>query len=650
MDMKEWLNGLRKAERKKAMPILSFPAVQLMGISVRELISDSDRQAEGMQRIAERVDAAASVSLMDLSVEAECFGSQIVVSEDEVPTVKGSIVSDLEEVENLQIPPVGAGRTDIYIDAVRKAAEKIQDRPVFAGMIGPYSLAGRLLDVTEIMFYCYDEPEMVALLLDKVTEFLISYGKAYKETGAHGIMLAEPLAGLLSPALAEEFSAPYVKRIVDALQDDRFLVIYHNCGNSTIQMIDSILDTGAAAYHFGNAIDMAEMLKHIPADTIAMGNVDPAGQFRNGTSESIRTATLSLMEKCCTYPNFVISSGCDIPPMAKWENIDAFFQAVADFMENKEFAYKKNRAEGAAEETDVTVNGRILRAAKGTTLGELLKKEGLAMPCAGMGRCGKCRVRAEGRLSEPDAVEQQKLSAKELSGNIRLACRTVILGPCQVEWETERDMEIRLGDRASFGGGEPLFDRLGAAVDVGTTTLAAQLYGKNGLLAQTGLENPQKAYGADVISRVERSLAGEGEALKKAVCGGIGTLLDELAAHAGVSAEQIDTLVITGNTSMLYLLTGRSPECLSHAPFQADWLAGEWTDGKALGLPCPDARVYFPPCISAFVGADITCAMLHTGLGESAEPASCGYRNQWGNRAESGRGAVLLFDGGGPGL
>ena len=331
MNMKEWLNELREAETKKAMPILSFPAVQLMGISVKELSSNSDRQAEGMVRIAERVDAAASVSLMDLSVEAECFGSQIVVSEDEVPTVKGSIVSDLEDVEKLLIPPVGAGRTDIYIDAVRKAVEKIHDRPVFAGMIGPYSLAGRLLDVTEIMFYCYDEPEMVALLLDKVTEFLISYGKAYKETGANGIMLAEPLAGLLSPALAEEFSAPYVKRIVDALQDDNFLVIYHNCGDCTIQMIDSILDTGAAAYHFGNAIDMAEMMKHIPADTIAMGNIDPAGQFRNGTTESIRTETLELMEKCCSYPNFVISSGCDIPPMSKWENIDAFFQAVSDF-------------------------------------------------------------------------------------------------------------------------------------------------------------------------------------------------------------------------------------------------------------------------------------------------------------------------------
>lgn len=284
-----------------------------------------------MKLIADRVDAAAAVSLMDLSVEAECFGASIVVSEDEVPTVKGSMVSDPEEAEALAVPPIGAGRTDIYIKAIGKAVTLITDRPVFAGMIGPYSLAGRLLDVTEIMLYCYDEPEMVKVLLDKVTEFLIAYGKAYKKAGADGIMLAEPLAGLLSPSLAEEFSAPYVKRIVEALQDESFLVIYHNCGDCTIQMIDSILDTGAAAYHFGNAIDMTQMLPLIPKDTIVMGNVDLAGQFRNGTPESIRKVTQELMTACSGYSNFLISSGCDIPPMSKWENIDAFFEAVADY-------------------------------------------------------------------------------------------------------------------------------------------------------------------------------------------------------------------------------------------------------------------------------------------------------------------------------
>ena len=330
-NMKEWLQQLKDAPAKKPMPILSFPAISLLGVSVREMISDSALQAEGMKRIADRVDSAAAVSLMDLSVEAECFGSQIVVSEDEVPTVKGSIVSSQEEVDALMVPAVGTARTGIYIEAVRRAKEEITDRPVFAGMIGPYSLAGRLADVTEIMLYCYDEPEMVESLLEKVTEFLIAYGKAYKEAGADGILMAEPLAGLLSPSLVEEFSSPYVKRIVDALQDENFLVIYHNCGNTTVQSIDSILSTGSAAYHFGNAIDMAEMMRHIPADTVAMGNVDPAGQFRNGTPESIRQETLSILKACSGYPNFVISSGCDIPPLSKWENIDAFFAAVEEF-------------------------------------------------------------------------------------------------------------------------------------------------------------------------------------------------------------------------------------------------------------------------------------------------------------------------------
>lgn len=332
-NMKEWLQQLKDAPAKKPMPILSFPAISLLGVSVREMISDSALQAEGMKRIADRVDSAAAVSLMDLSVEAECFGSQIVVSEDEVPTVKGSIVSSQEEVDALKVPAVGTARTGIYIEAVRRAKEEITDRPVFAGMIGPYSLAGRLADVTEIMLYCYDEPEMVESLLEKVTEFLIAYGRAYKEAGADGILMAEPLAGLLSPSLVEEFSSPYVKRIVDALQDENFLVIYHNCGNTTVQSIDSILSTGSAAYHFGNAIDMAEMMRHIPADTVAMGNVDPAGQFRNGTPESIRQETLSILKACSGYPNFVISSGCDIPPLSKWENIDAFFAAAKEFYE-----------------------------------------------------------------------------------------------------------------------------------------------------------------------------------------------------------------------------------------------------------------------------------------------------------------------------
>ena len=326
MNMKQWIAEL--PQYKKAFPILSFPCVSLLGCSVKELIGDSDKQAEGMVRVAKRTNAAAAVSLMDLSVEAECFGAKVRFFDDEVPTVTGRLIEDEDAANALAVPPVGAARSGVYIDAIRKAVEKITDRPVFAGMIGPFSLAARLFDVTEIMLDCYDDPDMVHVVLDKATQFLIEYAKAYKAAGAHGVMMAEPVSGLLSPAMEEEFSSPYVKRIVDAVQDDHFLVIYHNCGDNTPRMTESFLSMGAAAYHFGNAVDMKTMLKKFPADVPVMGNVDPAGVLRLGTPEIVREKTLELLETCAGYPHFVVSSGCDIPPMTPWENLDAFFAAV----------------------------------------------------------------------------------------------------------------------------------------------------------------------------------------------------------------------------------------------------------------------------------------------------------------------------------
>lgn len=331
MDMKKWARDLYEARVKKPMPVLSFPSVQLMGIGVDELIASSEKQAEGMALVASRTDAAASVSMMDLSVEAESFGSKIRFSEDEVPTVIGRIVSSLADAQALPDPDPKQGRTGLYIGAIQLAVQKITDRPVLAGVIGPFSLAGRLMDVSEAMINCYEDPDMVHATLRKVTDFIKKYILEYRAIGANGVVVAEPLAGILSPALCAEFSTPYVKEIADAVQTDEFAFIYHNCGNAAPDLVDSIKTIGATAYHFGNAVDMQRMLKLMPDDGLVMGNVDPASQFKNGTPESIREVTLSLLEKCSGHPNFVISSGCDIPPTSSWDNIDAFFAATREF-------------------------------------------------------------------------------------------------------------------------------------------------------------------------------------------------------------------------------------------------------------------------------------------------------------------------------
>lgn len=328
--MDEWLKQIRIKKNKRAMPVLTFPAIQLLNTSVEKLISDSNLQSEALKLINQRCHPLAIMGFMDLSVEAEAFGANIRFSEDEVPTVVGSIVKSEEDAINLKVPKVGAKRTQIYLDAMKKAKQEIKDCPVFAGCIGPFSLAGRLLGVSEAMICCYDEPEMVHLVLKKATEFLINYLQAYKDLGIDGVFMAEPLAGILSPNLCDEFSSNYVKEIVSALDDDSFLVAYHNCGNNTLKMVDTILSTGCRLYHFGNAISIEQMLKLMPKDVMVMGNIDPVS-LKDASKEDVIAATNALLEAVGDVDNFVISSGCDIPPLAKWENIDAFMKTAQEY-------------------------------------------------------------------------------------------------------------------------------------------------------------------------------------------------------------------------------------------------------------------------------------------------------------------------------
>ncbi|MBE6536860.1 MAG: methyltransferase [Ruminococcaceae bacterium] len=335
-NIRKWIDGQIAVRYKKPMPLLSFPSVSLIGATVKEMISDSALQAKGMKAVADMTDSSASVSFMDLSVEAECFGAEAVFTDNEVPVIRGSIITSEDDANSLSVPRVGSGRTGIYIDAVKKAKELITDRPIFAGIIGPYSLAARLFDVSEIMMCCYDDPDTVHTVLKKATAFLIEYARAYKEIGASGVVMAEPVAGLLSPNLEAEFSSPYVKEIIDAVQDDGFAVIYHNCGDNVPVMLDSIFSTGAFGYHFGNAVNMEkDILPRAPRGVLIMGNIDPAGVLQRGTPKSVREKTLELLEACSAYPEFLLSSGCDIPPLTPWENIKAFFSANKEYYEGK---------------------------------------------------------------------------------------------------------------------------------------------------------------------------------------------------------------------------------------------------------------------------------------------------------------------------
>ena len=207
---------------------------------------------------------------------------------------------------------------------------------------------------------------------------------------------------------------------------------------------------------------------------------------------------------------------------------------------------------------------------------------------------------AKGAISEPTEAE--------VRAGCRLSCQITLLGDTEIRLPDACSGEVELSGNLPVHG-VAMEGSFGGAVDIGTTTIALKLYDlKNGrLLAQKGILNPQSSIAADVMGRIGAAMEGQLDRQQDMVVSAVALLLKEACMDADIRREQVDTLVVTGNTTMLYLLTGRDPACLSHAPFQADCLFGR--EDILMNIP-----VYYPACMNAFVGADITCAVLDSGM------------------------------------
>ncbi len=211
---------------------------------------------------------------------------------------------------------------------------------------------------------------------------------------------------------------------------------------------------------------------------------------------------------------------------------------------------------------------------------ELLKSLGISvpMPCGGKGTCGKCTVL--------------------LNGETVQACKTWIKADAVLDCRN-REMQvlgITGGEMPDFLKNPLVSSGYGAAIDIGTTTIACYIYKfpECTLVKERCVPNPQGAFGADVISRMEFSMNGGAKALKEALFDAIKALTEGFA---------IGAYVFCGNTAMLYFLTGQNPESFAMAPYVADDLFGRF-----------EKNAYLVRAASAFCGGDITAAVLASGM------------------------------------
>jgi uroporphyrinogen decarboxylase len=309
------------------MPIGVYAGLEITGASVKDAVTSSQHQSDAVLALHERFHTQVMLTAMDLSAEAEIFGCQIRMSDNEIPTVIGRLVTSEKEIDILEIPSAGDGRTAVHLQTARKLVSQANGVSVLGSVIGPFSLASRLFGVSEALELSLADPALLNKLLHKATKFLTDYVLAFRAQGVDGVIMAEPAAGLLSPRGLSQFSSDYIRQIVKETQSEEFTLVLHNCGAKIVHL-HKILEAGAEIFHFGAPMDIEQALKQVSNEVILAGNLDPTNVFHNGTAIEVTAQTLNLMKITSGYKNFIASSGCDIPPQTPVENLDAFYTTI----------------------------------------------------------------------------------------------------------------------------------------------------------------------------------------------------------------------------------------------------------------------------------------------------------------------------------
>jgi uncharacterized 2Fe-2S/4Fe-4S cluster protein (DUF4445 family) len=252
-------------------------------------------------------------------------------------------------------------------------------------------------------------------------------------------------------------------------------------------------------------------------------------------------------------------------------------------------------------------------------LRDVLFERGIEFPCGGSVGCGGCRIRVvRGQVAITPRM-REVLTDAELAEGWRLACEADDRGRGPLTLEVQQWEPSILEDRDELAF-EPA-EGLGAVVDLGTTTVVVQLVDRATGRVR-GVEsslNPQAAFGADLMARIEHDRSAPGE-LTRLIRRQVGAMLGTLAR-----GQRVEQTLLVGNTVMHHLFAGLDLSALAVAPYRTPHLEDQVLDASALGWNTQvdlgePARVL--PCLGGFVGSDVLAGIVATGLHEADEPGA----------------------------
>lgn len=315
--------------RRLVVPLLGFPGVRMCHTTVKMAQQNVQTHLRVLEAIYHEFKPDAVFPLMDLSVEANALGRYVDFPVNDSATVHPRSF-DFNELDQLaQVDLSGDSRVWAYGETVRKMRQQLP-RYVLMGayVTGPYTLAALINGAENTALATLTQPDDLHRLCEIATNKIRTYLNHLIRAGADVICVLEPTAVMLGPNEFESFSARYIRELMNECHDRNKPVILHICGDTRhlITPMNTLGMDGLSLDSPAHGIDLPAIINQVDPATVLMGNVDPVREIMQGTPASIQKAVTDLMKTLAERPNFILSTGCDIPLEAPLENIHAFMQ------------------------------------------------------------------------------------------------------------------------------------------------------------------------------------------------------------------------------------------------------------------------------------------------------------------------------------
>ncbi|MCS3922533.1 uroporphyrinogen decarboxylase [Methanococcus voltae PS] len=321
-------------DRLPCNPNIGNGIARIAGYKISEFNSNSDALADAVIKSYKMFGMDGTRVFTDLFLIAEAMGAKVNKPEDNTADLEEPAIDDISKIDDLKvIDPYKDGRIPIHLRAMKKVKDEIGDEvSVTASVVGPFTNAFFLIGIEKMTKMLLKDPESVHKLCEISLKSCMKLTDAALEQGV-GVTISEPLSSctVISPKHFRNYSAPYLKRLIDYMKSKGVgNIVLHICGK-TDPIWDDLVDMGVNVLSIDDIADLKLCADRVGDKMAVAGNVDPSAIMYAGTKEQVRKATLkSIKEGYMAKKGFIIMSGCSLPVEVPIENIQTMMDTVRE--------------------------------------------------------------------------------------------------------------------------------------------------------------------------------------------------------------------------------------------------------------------------------------------------------------------------------